>query len=148
MGKGLNKALKERKKLLWPSFLFKCSSFYLENFNHAIKVLASMEALRLHNLPKRQFDPDKVTYNITSAINLKPYNHEDNDFEDLLQLAESFEQVFKWAKANLSPKDFENFGEFRNKWLEVIPMHLLKMNDKPTPSVTINSEEPIYHKES
>lgn len=101
-----------------------------------------MEALRLHTLPKRQFNPDKVALNITTAVKLKPYNHEDNDFEDLLQLVKSFEQAFKWAKANLNPENFEIFREFRNERLAVILIHLLKIEDKPTPSVTINSEGP------
>lgn len=84
VGKDLTKVLKENKKLLWHSFPIKCGSFALANFNHAIKESINMEALRLHTLLKRQFDPDKVSHNITIAVKLKPYNHEDNDFEDLL----------------------------------------------------------------
>jgi len=144
VGKGLTKVLKENKKLLWPSFPVKCGSFSLENFNHAIKESVNMEAVKLHTLLKRQFDPDKVAHNITTAVKLKPYNHEDSDFYDLLQSAKSFEQVFEWAKANPSPENFERFQEFRNERLEVIPMHLLKIEDKPTPSVTVNSEGPSY----
>ena len=93
-------------------------------------------------MSKRQFDPDKVAHNITTAVKCKPYNHEDNDFEDLLQSANSFKKAFEWAKTNLSPEFFERFPEFRNERLEVIPMHLLKIEDKPTPSVNINSEGP------
>lgn len=43
-----------------------------------------MEGLRLHTFPKSQFDPDKIAYNITTVLNIKPYNHEANDFENLL----------------------------------------------------------------
>ena len=68
-----------------------------------------MEALQLHTLPKRKFDLEKVAYDITTTVKLKPYNHEDNYFEDLLQSAKSFEQAFEWAKVNLSPKKFERF---------------------------------------
>ena len=66
--------------------LFSCQvhSFDLENFNHAIKESTNMEALRLHTLPKKQFDLDKGAHKITNAVKLKPYNHKDNDFEDLL----------------------------------------------------------------
>ena len=84
--------MKESKKLLWSSFPIRCGSFSLENFNHAIKELVSLESLRFHTLPRRQFDQDKIAYNITTTIKIKPYNDEANDFEDLLQSAQSFEQ--------------------------------------------------------
>ena len=101
-----------------------------------------MEALGLHTLPKIKFNLDKVAHNIITAVKLNPKNHEDNDFEDLLQSAKSFEQAFEWAKVNLSLEKFERFREFRNERLEVIPMHVLKIKDKPTPSVIVNSEGP------
>lgn len=82
MGKGLTKVLKDNKKSLWPSFPVKCGYFSLVNFVYANKESGHMEALRLHTFPKRQFDPEKVAYNITTTVNLKQYNHEDNDFED------------------------------------------------------------------
>ena len=94
MGKGLTKTLKDNKKYLWTSFPIRCGSFSLANFNHATKESLSLESLRLHTLPKRQFDPDKIAHNITTTIRIKPFNYEANDSEDLLQSAESFEQVF------------------------------------------------------
>jgi len=66
MGKDLTKVLKNSKKSLWPIFPVKCSSFALANFVHATKESTHMEALRLHTLPKRQFDPNKVAYNVTT----------------------------------------------------------------------------------
>ena len=65
-----------------------------------------------------------------------------NDFEDLLESAQSFKQSFKWARTNLSPKYFESFQEFRNKRLKIIRLHLLKIEDKPMCSVTVNNEGP------
>lgn len=53
---------------------------------------------------------------------------------------QSFEQAFEWVKSNLCPEGFDKFQEFKNERLEVIPMHLLKIEDKPTPNVTANSE--------
>ena len=101
--------------------LFSCQvhSFSLANFVHATKESRHMEALRLHTLPKWQFDLDKVAYNITTAVKLKQYNHEDNDFEDLLQWEEFFEQSFEWEKVNLKLVYFQSFQEFKNegsKW--------------------------------
>jgi len=84
VGKDLTKAPKESKKLLWPAFHVKCGFFSLENFNHVINNSVSMEAFKLHTLPKRKFDPGKVAYNITTVVKLKQYNHEDKNFEDLL----------------------------------------------------------------
>lgn len=49
---------------------------------------------------------------------------------------------------NLSTEGFEKFWEFRNERLEVIPMHLLKIEDKLKPTVTINSEGPISRVDS
>jgi len=141
MGKGLTKVLKENK-LLWAFSAVKYSCFALKNFSHAIKESVNMEALGLHTLPKIKFNLDKVAHNIITAVKLNPKNHEDNDFEDLLQSAKSFEQAFEWAKVNLSLEKFERFREFRNERLEVIPMHVLKIKDKPTPSVIVNSEGP------
>lgn len=108
--------------------LFPCQmrSFALENFVHATKESTHMEALGLHTLPKRKFDPNKVAYNVTIGVKLKPYNHGDNYFEDLLQLDISFEQAFEWEKENLKLEYFQRFQEFRNERLQVIPMHLLK----------------------
>jgi len=60
--KGLTKVLKDGKKSLWPTFLVKCGSFDLSNFVHATKESAHMEARRLHTLPKRKFDPNKVAW--------------------------------------------------------------------------------------
>lgn len=107
-----------------------------------------MEALRLHTFLKRKFGLDKVAYNITTVVKLKKYNDEDNNFEDLLQLAESFEQALEWARENQKPEDFQSFQEFKNERLEVIPIHLLKLEDKPTPSVTIDNEGPISRVDS
>ena len=68
-----------------------------------MKQSLSLESLKLHTLPKRQFDPDKITHNITTTVMIKPFNHEANDSKDILQLAKSFKQVLDYVKANLSP---------------------------------------------
>lgn len=81
-----------------------------------------------------------MPYNVTTGVKLKPYNHEDNYFKDLLQSAKSFKQAFEWEKENIKPEYFQSFQEFKNERLEVIPMHLLKPEDKPTPSAIVDSE--------
>jgi len=63
----------------------------LAYFNHANKYKINLESLRLHTLPKRKFDPEKVAQNVTTALKLKPYVHEAQELEDLLQSAETFE---------------------------------------------------------
>jgi len=103
IGKGLTKILKDGKKSLWPTLPIKCNTFSLANFVHATKELAQMEALRLHTFPTRQFDQNKVAYNVIVGLKIKAYNHGDNYFEDLLQSAVSFEKALEWAKANLKP---------------------------------------------
>ena len=85
--------------------------FSLANFNHATKESLSLESLRLHTLPKGQVDPEKIAHNIATTVKIKTFNHEANNFEDLLQSAKSFEQVFEWARENLTPEDFESFQE-------------------------------------
>lgn len=50
-------------------------------------------------------------------MKIKSFNHEANNSEDLLQSVESFEQVFEWERAYLSPEYFESFQEFKNKRL-------------------------------
>jgi len=84
VGKGLTKVLKDGKKSLWPTLPIKCGSFTLPNFFHATKESTQMEALRLHTLPTRKFDPNNVAYNVTIGLKLKAYNHGENYFEDLL----------------------------------------------------------------
>jgi len=81
VGNGLTKVLKDDKKSLWHTFPIKCSYFSLANFVHATKESAQIEALGLHTLPTRQFDPNKVAYNVTTGLKLKAYNHGDNYFE-------------------------------------------------------------------
>lgn len=83
MGKGLTKVLKDGKKSLWPTFPIKCSSFTLSNFVHATRELIEMEALMLYTLPTRQFDTNKVAYNVIIELTLNGYNHGYNYFEDL-----------------------------------------------------------------
>ena len=51
-------------------------------------------------------------------------------------------------KANFSLEYFEKLKEFRNQRLEIIPLHLLRVEDKPTSIVTINKEGPNSHIES
>lgn len=59
---------------------------------------------------------------------------------NIYQLDQSLKQAFEWVKSNLGLEGFDKFQEFKNERIEVIPMHLLKIEDKPTPSVTVNSE--------
>jgi len=80
-----------------------------------------------------------VAYNVTIGLKLKEYNHRDNYFEDLLQSVVSFEQALEWEKVNLKPEYFQRFQEFKNERLLFIPMHLLKPENKPSPSNTVDS---------
>jgi len=50
--------------------------------------------------------------------------------------------MFEWEKVNLKLEYFQSFQEFRTERLQVILRHLLKPEDKPTPSVTVDSEGP------
>lgn len=75
-------------------------------------------------------------------------NHDANNSEDLVQSAESFKQAFEWAMEIMSPEDFESFQEFKNERVEIIPLHLLKTKEKPTPNVTVNREGPNSRIES
>ena len=84
-------------------------SFALANFVHATKESAHMEALKIHTFPKRQFDPNKVAYNVTSGVKLNPYNHDVNHFEYFLKSTISFEQALEWEKENLKHEDFQRF---------------------------------------
>ena len=56
--------------------------------------------------------------------------------------------MFEWARENPSLEYFGSFQELINKRLEIISLHLLKIEDKPTPSVIVNSEGPNYCIES
>jgi len=52
----------------------------------------------LHTLLKRKFDPENVAQDVTTTLKLKPYVHEAQEFEDLLQSAETFKKAFDWVR--------------------------------------------------
>lgn len=63
---GTSRNLKDSKKHMWPSCHLRCSAFMLHDFKHAEKEAEKIKMLKLEIIPKRQYDPKLVAYNVTS----------------------------------------------------------------------------------
>jgi len=63
---GMSRTLRDSKKHTWPTFPLRCGAFTLHDFKHAEKEAEKIKLLKLATIPKRQYNPRKVAYNVTS----------------------------------------------------------------------------------
>lgn len=98
---GMLKTLRDSKKHMWPTFPLRCGPFTLHDYKRAKKEVEKIKLLHLATIPKRQYDPKKVAYNVTSQAKIARFEHEEDSSDDLFSLAELFFQVKGLAKAKL-----------------------------------------------
>jgi len=71
--------------------------------------------LNLAIIPNRQYDPRKVVYNVLEQAKLAKFDHEKDEFDDLLFSVESLFQVKTLAKIRYKDEGLEVFNRLREK---------------------------------
>ena len=91
----------------------------------------------------RQYDPNNVVQNFSTALKVIPFMHEKDVFDDLFEGTEKFTDVLNMASNKLSVADIKYFHEYINKRLETVPLDLLLIEDvrEPNPSISLDDEE-------
>jgi len=84
---GTSKTLRTSKKQVWPTFPLRCSVYTLRNYKHAEKETGKINMLNLATIPNRQFDPQKVAYNVLEQEKLTKFDHEKDEFDYLFSSA-------------------------------------------------------------
>jgi len=84
------KTLRDSKKHMWPTFPLQCSIFTLYDYKHVEKEAEKIHMLNLATIPRRQYDPKNIAYNVTSQAKLTRFDHEEDIFDDLLSSVELF----------------------------------------------------------
>lgn len=67
---GMSRSLSNSKKRMWPSFPFNCVHFTLNDFKHVEKEVAKINGFKLETIPGRQYDPQKIAFNVTSSVSI------------------------------------------------------------------------------
>ena len=96
--------MKEAKKELWSSFPINYGVYGLEKYKHDILKISQIECLKLFTIPNRQYNPLKVENNFTTQVKIKPFVHEDDDFNDLFEFFNNYAPVKKLANLCLHPQ--------------------------------------------
>lgn len=86
----MSKTLKDSKKHMWPTFPLRCGVFTLHDYKHVEKEAEKIQMLNLATIPRRQYDPKKIAYNVTSHAKLTRFDHEEDIFVDLFSSVELF----------------------------------------------------------
>lgn len=110
---GMSKTLRHSKKHMWPTFPLQCGAFTLHDFKHAEKEAEKIKLLNLATIPKRQYDPKKDAYNVTSQAKIARFDHEEDSFDDLFSSVQLFFQVKGLAKTKLGIERLEKFNRLR-----------------------------------
>ena len=79
---------------MWPSFPFNCGHFTLNDFKHAEKEVAKIKGFKFATIPGRQYDPQKITFNVTSSVLIARFEYEPYEFDDLFVSLNDFSQVY------------------------------------------------------
>ena len=95
---------------------------------------------------KRQYDPRKVAYNVTSQAKIAKFDHEEDSFNDLFVSSEAFSQVKHMAKIKLGAEGLEEFYKLRTQRLETLPIDLLNTTSMVQPQGHIEDNIPEKEK--
>lgn len=110
---------------MWPSFPLRCGAFTLHDFKHAEKEAEKIKMLKLGIIPKRQYNPKSVAYNVTSQAKIAKFHHEKDIYDDSFSSDEVFSQVKQLEKIKIGAEGLEEFYKFRTQRLEMLPLDLL-----------------------
>lgn len=81
--------------------------------------------LNLAAILNRQYDPPKVSYNVTTQAKLAKFDHEVDDFDDLFASAEIIFQVKGLARIRHGEDGLETFNRLKAQRLQNLPLDLL-----------------------
>lgn len=89
--------------------------FTLHDFGHAFKEAEIMKSLKLATFLGRQYDPNDIAKDFTTMVKVKPFTHEEDAFDDLFLLKETFSKVTHMSSLLFVPDYLEAFREYREK---------------------------------
>jgi len=101
----MSKTLRDSKKHMWPTFPLRCGAFTLHDFKHAEKETEKIKLLNLATIPKRQYDPKKVAYNVTSQAKIARFDHEEDALMTCFLQQNYFSKSKDWLRLNWEQKD-------------------------------------------
>ena len=88
--------------------------------------------MKLFIIPNRQYDPIKVVNNFTTQVKIRPFVHEEDDFDDLFESVDNYPIVQKLAALCLHPQQLPKFKQYMNKVLEAIPLKMMEVSQPLT----------------
>lgn len=97
---------------MWPPFPLRCGTYTLHDFKHAEKEAEKTKDLCLVVIPKRQYDPNKVTYNFTSQVKITKFIHKEDEFDDLFTSTKLFSQVTHLERFKPRSSKMDKFMEY------------------------------------
>lgn len=133
----MSKTLTDFKKHMWPTFPLWCGTFTLHDYKHAEKEAKKIQISNLVTIPRRQYDPKKASYNVTSQANLTRFDHKEDIFDDLFSSTELFFHVKGLAMTKIG---IEKFSRIRAQRLESLPLDLLATNPTVQPQAQIEQK--------
>lgn len=72
-----------------------------------------MQMLNLATIPNRQYDPNKVAYNVLDQAKLAKFDHEADVFDDLFASTKTFFQVKGLARIKYEDEGLKTFNRLR-----------------------------------
>jgi len=80
---GMSRTLRDSKKHMWLTFPLRCGAFTLHHFKHAEEEAEKIKLLKLATIPKRQYDPKSIAYNVTAQAKIARFDLEEDSYDDL-----------------------------------------------------------------
>lgn len=84
--------------------------------------------MKLATFPGRQYDPNGTAKDFTTMVKVKPFNHQEDAFDDLFLQKETFLDVTHMASLPFALDDLESFCEYREKILLKVHWTCYKLN--------------------
>ena len=75
---------------MWHAFSLCCGTYSLHDIKDAKNEAEKIKILKLAVIPKRQYDPKNMAYNFTTHVKIAKFEHDKDDYDELLTPAESF----------------------------------------------------------
>ena len=90
--------------------------------------IGQIECFKLLTIPNRHYDPLNLANNFTNQVKIRPFVHEDDDFDDLFEWVDNYVAVQKLETLCLHPQQLLKFQQYKNKRLQKIPLNILNVS--------------------
>jgi hypothetical protein len=90
---GVGKELKALQKKVWPNFPLQIGMLSLLDFGHSKVEVVTLEEIKLVNIEFKKHGPQKIVANHMAFCNLKRYEHEESQQDEIFRGARSYQEV-------------------------------------------------------